>query len=376
MAVEVALAIVVLVAAGLFLRSFRQTQDSNPGFTRERLLLAAYDFGTRPTTPVEMRLFTTRLLTELAQMPDAESVAISTAVPLDIHGMPSRSFTLEGRPRTDAGQDRALSITVTPGYLRTMQIPLLAGDDFAPLDDQAQPPQAIVNQAFISRYLETGEPLGRRLTMGETTYTIAGVARDSLYESFGESPKPIIYLSYRDRPSRQGEIHVRSRIRDEGLVAPAIRRAVRAVDPALPVYNIRTMMQHVDTNLVLRKIPARMFMVLGPLLLLLAAIGIYAVVACNVAQRSTEVGVRMALGATSAGVVRQIVSESLWVTAAGALVGWAFITLVYTRLLRGPLDLPVFLGAPALLFLVAAVAAWLPARRVTSIDPVIALRAE
>jgi ABC-type antimicrobial peptide transport system permease subunit len=151
---------------------------------------------------------------------------------------------------------------------------------------------------------------------------------------------------------------------------------VRAVDPALPVYNIRTMMQHVDTNLVLRKIPARMFMVLGPLLLLLAAIGIYAVVACNVAQRSTEVGVRMALGATSAGVVRQIVSESLLVTAAGGLVGLAFITLVYTRLLRGSLDLPVFVGAPVLLFFVAAVAAWLPARRVSSIDPVIALRAE
>ncbi len=119
-----------------------------------------------------------------------------------------------------------------------------------------------------------------------------------------------------------------------------------------------------------------MFIVLGPLILVLAAIGIYAVVAYNVAQRSTEVGVRMALGATAAGVIRQIVRESLFVTAAGAVVGWAFIALVYTRLLGDALDLPVFVGVPLVLFLVAALAAWLPARRVSTVDPVVALRAE
>jgi putative ABC transport system permease protein len=257
-----------------------------------------------------------------------------------------------------------------------MRIPLVAGKDFAPLADRSEPPQAIVNQAFVTRYLDGGEPLGRRVTINDTAFTIVGVARDSLYEAFGEAPTPIVYLSYRDRPSRQGEIHLRSRVADETLLAPAVRRAVRTVDAGLPIYNVRTLTQHVDMNLVLRKIPARMFMVLGPLILVLAAIGIYAVVAYNVAQRNAEVGVRIALGATPAGVIRQIVSESLWVTAAGAVVGWTFIFVVYTRILRGPLDLPVFAGVPVLLFLIAALAAWLPARRVSTVDPVVALRAE
>lgn len=376
MAVEVALAVVVLIAAGLFLQSFRQTQDTHPGFTREGLLLAAYDVGGRGMEPPELRQFTERLLDELRAVPDVEAAAISTSVPLDIHGLPARSFTLEGRARTDGVPDRALSNTVTPGYLKAMQIPLVAGKDFAPLGDRVEPPQAIVNQAFIARYLDSGEPLGRRITIGETAYTIMGVARDSLYEAFGEAPTPIVYLSYRDRPSRQGEIHLRSRLGDETMLAPAVRRAVRTIDAGLPVYNVRTMTQHVDMNLVLRKIPARMFIVLGPLILVLAAIGIYAVVAYNVAQRSTEVGVRMALGATAAGVIRQIVRESLFVTAAGAVVGWAFIALVYTRLLGNALDLPVFVGVPLVLFLVAALAAWLPARRVSTVDPVVALRAE
>jgi predicted permease len=376
MAVEVALAVVVLVAAGLFLQSFRQTQDTHPGFTREGVLLAAYDVGGRGMETPQIRQFTERLLDALTAVPDVEAAAISTSVPLDIHGLPGRAFTLEGRARTDGTLDRALSNTVTPGYLKTMQIPLLAGKDFVPLGDRVEPAQAIVNQAFVARYLDAGEPLGRRLTIGETAYTIVGVARDSLYEAFGEAPTPIVYLSYRDRPARQGEIHLRSRLGDETMLAPAVRRAVRSIDAGLPVYNVRTLTQHVDMNLILRKIPARMFIVLGPLILVLAAIGIYAVVAYNVAQRSTEVGVRMALGATAAGVIRQIVRESLFVTAAGAVVGWAFIALVYTRLLGNALDLPVFVGVPLVLFLVAALAAWLPARRVSTVDPVIALRAE
>jgi ABC-type lipoprotein release transport system permease subunit len=228
----------------------------------------------------------------------------------------------------------------------------------------------------VQRYLDGGEPLGRRVTIGETGYTIAGVVRDSLYESFGEAPTPIVYLSYRDRPSRQGEIHVRTRLADETMLAPAVRRAVRNLDAGLPVYNVRTLAQHVDMNLALRKIPARMFMVLGPLILVLAAIGIYAVVAYNVAQRTTEVGVRLALGATGERVVTQIVRESLWVVLAGGVVGWALITLMYTRLLRGSLDVFVFAGVPLLLLMVAAISAWLPARRAAAVDPMVALRAD
>jgi putative ABC transport system permease protein len=169
---------------------------------------------------------------------------------------------------------------------------------------------------------------------------------------------------------------MRTRRGDETMLAPLVRRAVREVDAALPVYNIRTMTQHVDMNLALRKIPARMFIVLGPLILALAAIGIYAVVAYSVAQRTSEIGVRVALGATSARVVGQIVRESLHVIAAGAALGWMFAVMIYTHLMHGRLDVPVFGGVPVVLLAVSALAAWLPARRASLVDPTIALRTE
>jgi ABC-type antimicrobial peptide transport system permease subunit len=152
---------------------------------------------------------------------------------------------------------------------------------------------------------------------------------------------------------------------------------VRELDPTLPVYDVRTLVEHVDKNLFLRRIPARMFVVLGPLLLVLAAIGIYAVVAYTVSHRTAEIGVRIALGATAALVVRQIVRETLRVVGVGATVGFALAFLVAIHVMRGaPINLVIFLGVPALLMVVAAGASWLPARRASRVDPVVALRAE
>lgn len=377
MAVEVALALVVLVAAGLFFQSFRQTQVTDPGFKPVGLLLAAYDLTGRDIDAAGAKLFAARLLDQLAALPDVEAAAIATSVPLDIHGLPSRGFSLEGRAPTDLSRDtvdRALSNIVTPGYFKVMGIPLLAGSDFASLSDAVRPPEAIVNEAFVHRYVDRAESLGRQIVVGNRNYVITGVVRDSLYESFSEAPTPIIYLSYRDRPSSQGEIHLRTRTGDETMLAPGVRRAVREVDAALPVYNVRTMAQHVDMNLALRKIPARMFVVLGPLILVLAAIGIYAVVAYSVAHRTSEIGVRLALGATAARVVSQIVRESLQVIGAGGVVGWLFMAFIYTHLIRGALDLSVFVGVPVLLLMVATLACWLPARRAAKVDPMVALR--
>lgn len=376
MAVEVGLALVVLLAAGLFWRSFSDAREIDPGFTRDGVLLAAYDFAGRNMEGPAARDFTARLLDRLRALPGVESAAVATFVPLDIHGMTLRAFTLEGRARSDAAPTRALANTVTPGYLRTMGIPLVAGTDFVEIRNASAPPQAIVNQEFVRRYLESGEPLGRRLEIRGTNYVIAGVARTSLNESFGEAPTPIIYLSYRDRPAARGEIHVRTRGGIEALLAPEIERVVREIDPALPLYDIRTLNEHVEKNLFLRRIPARMFVVLGPLLLLLAAVGIYAVVAYAVSLRTTEIGVRLALGATSSRVVSQIVGETLRVVAAGAMAGWLIALLVKTHLIRGPISLLVFAGVPLVLMLVAAFACWIPARRATQVDVMVTLRQE
>jgi hypothetical protein len=257
-----------------------------------------------------------------------------------------------------------------------MGIPLRAGHDFAPLEDAVTPRQVIVNEEFVRRYVGDAEPLGRRLDSRDKSYVIAGVVENSLSDSFGEKLAPVIYFSYRDRPSIAGQIHLRTRPGSETLLGPDVERVVRAVDPAVPVYDVRTLTDHVDKNLFLRRIPARMFVVLGPLMLILAAIGIYAVVSYSVSRRTTEIGVRLALGATAQRVVAQIVRDTLRVVGAGALAGWLLMFMVALHLLGGVISLPVFVGVPAILIAVAAVASWVPARRATSVDVMVALRQE
>jgi predicted permease len=374
MGLEVALALIVLIAAGLFFRSFQETRDIDPGFRREGVLLAAYDLSGRNFDAPYIRDFTGRLLERASALPAVESAAIGSSVPLDIHGLPMRTFQLEGRARTDDAGDRALTNVVTPGYFATMGIPLRAGADFTPLDDDAAPMQAVVNAEFVRRFLDDGEPIGRRIDSAGRTYRIAGVVENSTSESFGEPPTPVIYLSYRDRPLPRGEIHLRTRSGAEQLLAPQIERVVRELDPALPVFDIRTLGDHIERNLFLRRIPARMFVVLGPALLILAAIGIYAVVAYTVAQRTAEIGVRLALGGTSGRIVAQIVGESMKLIAVGAALGWAVALMIALHLVRGPAYLSVFGAIPVILLIVAAAACWLPARRAAALDPVSALR--
>jgi len=315
------------------------------------------------------------VLSGLRNVAGVESAALASAIPLDIHGLPVRTFTLEGRARENADPDAALSNIVTPGYFETMGIPLLAGRDFAAMDDPAAPPQVIVNDAFVHRYLDGAEPLGRRLQTRSTTYTIVGVVRTSLYDAFGEPPTPIVYYSYRDRPSSMAQIHVRTRPGAEATTVGAIRRVVADLDMSLPVYDVRTLQEHIEKNLVMRRVPARMFLVLGPLLLVLAAIGIYAVVDYTVAQRTPEIGLRLALGARATQVVAQIVAENLFVVILGAGGALAIAVVVDLHLVRGGTrDLPVMIAVPIVLVAVAIFASWLPARRASKVDPASVLR--
>ena len=373
---QVALALMVLVAAALFLRSFRDTRAKDPGFRRDGVLLANYDLTGRNADAASSHAFAARLLARLRGLPAVEGAAIASSVPLDLHGMPTIPFTVEGHTRTDAAAARVLTNTVTPGYFATMGIPFLAGRDFADLNDPGVPAQAIVNEEFVRRYLDKAEPMGRQVTARGRSYFITGVVRNSVYESFAEPPMAIFYRSWRDRPMPSGEIHIRTGVGGEMLPVSDLRRVVRELDPSLDVYDIRTMNEHVEKNAMLKSVPARMFVVLGPLLLALAAIGIYAVVACSVAQRKTEIGIRLALGATARRVVAQIVRETLRVVCVGALIGWLIALLVQMHLGGGVIYLSIFLGVPAILLTVAALACWLPAHRAGRMDPMIALRQE
>lgn len=377
MGAQVALAMIVLLVAGLFFRSVSETRDTDPGFQREGVLLAAYDLAGRSSDAAVSRALATRTLAALSALPSVESVAIASSVPLDIHGLPSRVFTVDGHSRADGGFDEALSNIVTPGYFAVMGIDQLAGREFAILTDTTTPRQAIVNEEFVRRYVSSGEPIGRQIRARGGPFTIIGVVRNSLYNAFGEPPQPAIYFSYKDSPQPRGEIHVRFRSGSEATGAADVRRVMRELDADLPVFNLRSMAQHVDTNLIFRTIPARMFSVLGPLLLVLAAIGIYAVVAYSVSLRTREVGVRVALGATSRRVVRQFVGESLSIALVGGLLGWSIAFLVATEFAPGGrIDAVVFAIVPVMLLAVAAIASWIPAQRTVAIDPSAALRGE
>jgi predicted permease len=377
MGVEVGLAMVVLIAAALFLESFRSARQTDPRFRPEGVLLANYDLSGRNPDDASEREFATRLLERLRSLPDVEAAAIATNVPLDLHGIPARPFTVQGRVRTEAGQDRAISNTVTPGYFKVMAIPLLGGNDFAEMGDKAAPAQAIVNEEFVRRYLNGADAIGRRIQTRAGNFSIIGVARNSVYDAFGEPTQPAVYFSYRDLPASRGEIHLRTRSGNETALTSEARAVLRDLDPMLPLYDVRTFSQHIERNLFLRRIPARMFVVLGPLLLGLAAIGIYAVVSYAVARRTREIGVRLACGATSGRVVLQIIRENLGAITWGAAIGWvlAFVISVHA-ITKGVVNLPVFLGVPAILLGVATLACWIPARRASRIDPMAALRHE
>ena len=236
MAAEVGLALLVLLAAGAFIRGFSDARDTDPGFTREGVLLAAYDLGGRGLHDAAgPRL----------HAPSARTAA--RAAGRRERGHRRRRAARHPRspvalvharrpPRADGSADQALTNTVTPGYFKTMGIPLLHGADFADLGDPTRPPQAIVNEEFVRRFVGEGEALGRRVTTRNTDYAIAGVVRNSFSESFGEPPTPVVYLSYRDRPSGRGEMHLRTRAGAEPLLGPEVERVVRDLDPQLPVY--------------------------------------------------------------------------------------------------------------------------------------------
>ncbi len=380
MALQVGLALLVLVVAGLFFQGFVETRETDPGFKTEGLLLATYDLSGTAAMAEGcgncVSQFATRLLTRLRTVPGIEAVALAQAVPLDIHGLPLTSFALEGRAQTQAAPDRALSNRVSNGYFKAMGVPIVAGTDFADMSDTTLGPQVMVNQEFVRRFI-TGEVVGRRLDSRGTTFTINGVVRDSTYETFGEPPAPAMFFSFRDRPSILAEIHLRAKTGTEVTFSSELQRAIRELDASLPLYNVRTMTEHVDRNLWLRKIPARMFLVIAPLLLALVSIGIYAVVSYTVAHRTAEIGVRIALGATGKGVVRQIVKEGMTVISAGAVLAWVLAVMVDLHLFAGGVgDLPVLAGVPVILLAAAWVSCWLPARRATLVDPLVALRSE
>lgn len=377
---EVAVALVVLVVAGLFLKSFHRARTFPTGYAANEVLLVNVDLAGRGYNGASARVFLANLFRELEPTPGFVGASAAQAVPLDIRGIPRGNISVAGRP---AGEpvEQIFYYQATPGYFRTMGVDFVAGEDLSPLERTDLPADAVINEEMARRCWPGVSPLGRRFEVNNEWFVVKGVVRTAKYATLSESPQPAAWLTWRRQFVFAPTIHLRSRGLDAASQLAVVRAAVRKLDPEVPLLDPRTLAQHFDNHLMVQRVPARLLGVLGPLALALAAIGLYAVIAYSLAQRTREIGLRMALGSTPESAVRLFLWQGLRVVLAGALVGWV-LALLAGHLLRGALvgvpfgDPLIYGGVPALLLGIATLACWLPARRAAKVDPMVALRAD
>jgi putative ABC transport system permease protein len=331
-------------------------------------------------------LFYRRLLERVAVLPGARAAAVTTDRPLD-PAMSSGNIYVEGRPvERGANQPGAFEGMVTPGYFATMEIPLLRGRVFTERDNKDAPPVAVVNEAFARFFFPGPDPrgavIGKRFSREREGQLaeIVGVVKDVKVFSLGETPQPYVYFPIFQNYSGDATLVARSAA-DPIALLTSLRREVNALDATLPVFEVKTMEEHLGFSLFPMRVAAAMSGSFGLLALLLAAIGIYGVMAYAVSQRTREIGIRIALGARKSDVLRLVARQGLTLVAIGLLIG-LIAALLLTRLMESLLydvsatDPLTFIVIASLLAFVALLAALVPARRATRVDPMIALRCE
>lgn len=386
-AAEVALAVVLLSGAGLLLRSFQRLMQVDPGFSADRVLTARFQLPDQGYgEPERQRQFGAQLLEKLSAIPGAQQVALADNIPLDGG---SFGFTFEVRGVTYArpsDQPQSELRRVTPGFFETLSIPVVRGRGLSVEDRSGAPPVLVVNEEFVRQNFPNQDAIGQAIRIGwgppdaEPYREIVGVVADVRGDEIGAPPPSTVYLSQAQAPSPWMKVLVRSALPPATLTS-AVRTAVRELDPTLPVFGVQTMEQLVTGSVARQRYFAVLIAVFASVALLLAAVGLYGVIAYGVSQRTHELGVRVALGATSGGVSGMIVREGLLVTALGlvaGLVAAAFSGGVVRSLLYEvtPADPVTYAGVAAVLALTAALASWLPARRAARVDPVIAMRGD
>ena len=377
---EVALALVALIGAGLFARSFEIARRINPGFDAEHVLVSHLYLASAGYSLPERKLYCQRLRQRLESQPGVTAVSYADTVPLGFDTGPWEDLQIEGYVPGPAENMKIYRDVVAPGYFNLMRIPVLDGRDFTEQDDYQKAPVMIVNQTFAARFFGGGNPIGRKVHGWGKWFMVVGVARDSKYGTPNEAARPYFYVPFRQvyREDLQIEFLVRT-AGDPAQAIPLLRREARAIDPNAGVFDIMPMTEFIAASLFPLKVAATLLAVLGAIALLLAAAGLYSVMAYSVTQRTREIGIRMALGARPGDVIRLVMRQSLAATLAGLAVGFA-AALAVTRLAASLLvhisatDPAVFAGATLFLMLVAALAGYIPAHRATRIDPNAALR--
>jgi predicted permease len=375
---QLSLSVVLLVAAALFIRSLQKTRDAHPGFDPDGILLASFEVSPATGYTAETALALQRAALERVEaLPGVESATLADWVPLTLSA-PTSELEADGYvPREHESREVRRSY-VGPGYAHTMRIRLAAGRDFTKLDGVGQEPVAIVNQAFASRYWPGLDPLGRRLRADGRWFMVVGMTPNTAYMSVGEVTQPVLYLPMLSGWRWSTVLHVRVG-GDPGAAAPLVVDAIHALDPDLPVFDVTTLRASIGFATIFKRLAATFVGAFGAVALVLATVGIYGVIAYSTRQRTQEIAIRMAMGASGSDVVRLVMTRGVRLTILGVAFGLA-ASLGVTRLLRThlygvtALDPVAFGSAVLLLAAVALAAAYLPARRATRVEPSEALR--
>jgi predicted permease len=392
---QVAVSLMLLVGAGLFIRTLNNLQNVTLGFNAENLLLFRIDPQAKGYSNEQIGPLYEQLCERIEAVPGIRSATISQFMVLSGAGNTGPAYA-EGRLPMPQADRTVFRQRVRWNYLQTMEIPLLAGRSLTPQDDQRAPRVAVINQTMARRFFGDENPLGKRFGFGSDENSrqieIVGVARDSRYGRPRQGVPSIVYLPYPQSPLNRTTFAVRT-VGDPARMTAAIRAAVREVDKDLPLFAVKTQTEQMDQSLAQERFFPKLTGFFGLLALLLASIGLYGVMAYSVAQRTHEIGIRMALGATQRNILRRVIGQGMLLAAIGITIGgaaaYALTRLItsnsayeLTRFIYGFLygvratDTLTFLVVVVLLGFVALLACYLPARRATRIDPIVALRHE
>jgi len=380
---QIALSVVLLIGAGLLARTLIKLQRVDLGFDTSNLLTMEFRLpATKYSQPAQISEFFTRALAEIRAVPGVTSAALARAVPLSGNG-DSRGYVVAGAPEPEKGRNSVLQLnTVSPGYFKTIRLPLVAGRDVAEQDAIDAPAVVVVNETFARREWPNASALGQRIRFLDTDrwLTVVGVARDAKHFGPADEPRPQAYIAYTQSPQIFTSVVVRTR-NEPMAYGTLVREAIWRVDRDQPVWKIRSMESLVDSSLGSKRVLLGLVTAFATVAVVLAGVGIYGVMSFAVTQRTHEVGVRMALGARGGEVLRLIVGQGLKLTGIALVIGLV-ASLGATRVLASqlfgvsPSDPLTFASVPVLLGVVAAVACYLPARRASRLDPLVALRRE
>ena len=380
---QVSLSLLLLICAGLVLRGLQRAQLMNPGFISDHAVELGFDLSLQGYDGTRIKTFKRQLLDRVRALPGVQSAGVSDFVPLSM-SINNNNIFVEGAPQ-ERGANIPSSMTgyASPGYFAALGVDLLEGRDFIDQDGDTRPRAAVVNEAFARRFWPGESAVGKRFSFEGTTgpwIEVAGVVRDGKYFSLSEDPTSFVYVNLRPEAGSYLTLLVRTAIEPQRMIA-ALRSEFQQLDSNLPVYSIKTMTEHMALPLFPARVAAILLGSFGVLALILAAIGIFGVMSYSVSQRTREIGIRMALGASTQGILRLVVGNGLRLISLGMGIGLA-VAFAATRLMSALLygvsatDTLTFGGIGVLLIAVAMLACYLPARRAAQVDPMIALRCE